>query len=100
MALIRIVRMTFRPDKVNDFLALFNEYQHKIAEVEGCDHLELHRDIDNSTVFATYSLWDDPRSLDWYRQSDLFNEVWGKTKALFGGKPQAFSHERMYTVER
>lgn len=90
--LIRIVRMTFQEDKVEDFLNVFNESKHKIAGFEGCHHLELHKDYHKSNIFSTYSIWEDDQALDGYRHSELFKSVWAKTKVLFADKPVAFSN--------
>jgi len=90
--LIRIVRMTFQEDKVEDFLKVFNESKHKIAGFEGCEHLELHKDYHKPNIFSTYSFWKNDKALDNYRHSDLFKSVWAKTKVLFADKPVAFSN--------
>ncbi len=89
--LIRIVKMVFRPEEVDTFLALFNERKHLIGEFEGCSGVELLRDIDNASIFFTYSKWDNEASLERYRQSELFNSTWQLTKKLFAGKPEAWS---------
>ena len=93
MSLIRIVRMTFEEDKVSLFKKVFGENKEKIRSFPGCMHLELHRDADNPAIWATYSIWTGKEALENYRQSELFKQVWKQTKALFAGKPQAFSHE-------
>lgn len=97
--IIRIVRMTFDPARIDDFLKVFNENKKHIRNFDGCTHLELHRDADDPHVFATYSYWERTEDLEKYRNSELFQTVWSKTKALFAGKPQAFSHERVMLVE-
>jgi len=89
--IIRIVKMTFAPEKVNDFLKLFTENKSRIAGFEGCTHLELWNDKENPNVFFTYSHWQDESFLEKYRNSELFNTVWGKTKILFSDKPQAWT---------
>lgn len=97
--IIRIVRMTFEPSKVNKFLEVFEENNVNIRNFKGCTHLELHRDMAQPNIFATYSYWGKPEHLENYRHSELFKEVWAKTKALFSDKPVAFSHERVMIVE-
>ncbi|HAA16231.1 MAG TPA: antibiotic biosynthesis monooxygenase [Cytophagales bacterium] len=89
--LIRVVRMTFQEDKVEDFLALFEATKERIRHFEGCHHLELLQDYHQPNIFSTYSHWIDDAALDAYRHSDLFKEVWANTKALFSDKPIAFS---------
>ena len=89
--LIRIVKMTFRPEETAQFLAMFEEIKDKIRQVGGCEYLELMQDVDNPDSFSTYSKWRDAAALEAYRQSDLFATVWAKTKAMFAAKPIAFS---------
>ncbi len=93
--LIRIVRMTFQPEKVADFLTVFEESKEKIRARPGCHRLELLQDLDLPNVFMTYSYWDDAAALNKYRDSELFNTTWAKTKVLFADKPVAYSVERL-----
>ena len=89
--LIRIVRMDFVPEKVDDFLALFGTVERKIANFPGCNHLELCKDAKLDHVYYTLSKWASEDDLENYRQSELFATTWAKTKVLFGGKPHAYS---------
>lgn len=87
----RIVKMSFQPEKVEDFKAIFKENWKLIAGFEGCSHVELLQDQLHPNVFFTYSIWDKESSLEKYRESDLFNSVWSRTKVLFNDKPQAWT---------
>jgi len=89
--IIRIVKMTFDPEKVNDFLKVFEESKNKIRNFEGCTHLDLLQDIDHKNIYFTYSHWHSPEHLHNYRYSELFISTWAKTKNLFSGKPEAWS---------
>mgnify|MGYP000058895001 CR=1 FL=1 len=89
--LLRIVRMEFHADKLDDFRHLFDEVQSKISGFPGCQHVEMCTDPDLENVRYTFSKWDDQAALDAYRHSELFDETWRRTKVLFAGKPQAFS---------
>lgn len=87
----RFVKMTFKPEHVKEFIDLFNSKKELIAAAEGCTHLELLQDIDNSSVFFTYSIWKENQFIENYRQSELFKSVWAKTKPLFSHKAEAWS---------
>ncbi|MBG8552057.1 putative quinol monooxygenase [Hymenobacter guriensis] len=89
--LIRIVRMTFQPERVADFLALFQASEDYIRAQPGCRHMELWQDADTPHVFCTHSHWDSKEALDAYRRSELFGQVWPATKRLFSVPAQAFS---------
>ena len=96
--LIRIVRMTFIPEQVDSFLELFHSTKEKIRSFEGCQHLELLQDYNQSNVFVTYSHWESEEHLNHYRFSPLFGEVWKATKAKFADKPVAFSSKKVVEV--
>lgn len=96
--LIRVVRMTFQDDKVNDFLKVFEESKEKIRSFDGCQHLELHKDYHAPNIYSTYSIWENDQALDNYRHSNLFKGVWAQTKVLFKEKPVAFSNRRHIVV--
>lgn len=91
--MIRIVKMEFMPEKVTDFLTVFNESKEKISSFDGISHLELLNDKNNSNIFFTYSIWQSEEHLNKYRDSDLFKSVWTKTKPLFAEKAEAWSVE-------
>jgi quinol monooxygenase YgiN len=92
--LIRIVRMHFTEAGVEEFLAIFSAHRKKIASFPGCTHVELLRDHDDPTCFATLSHWNGPEDLEVYRKSELFGDVWGQVKPLFSERSQAFSLEK------
>lgn len=96
--LIRIVRMTFHEEKVEEFLQLFKETSGKIREFKGCRHLALWKDYNANNVYITYSKWENADSLEAYRDSDLFQNIWSRTKILFKEKPVAFSSEEFIKV--
>ena len=89
--LTRIVKMTFRPENVNDFLAAFDRKKVMIASFEGCKSVKLLRDISNTNTFFTYSEWIDENALEKYRTSELFISTWDEVKKFFGAKPLAWS---------
>jgi quinol monooxygenase YgiN len=96
--LIRIVRMTFQPDKTEEFRQIFEESKHLIRAREGCLYLELWQDIQQPHVFVTHSHWTSEEALNAYRDSELFRTTWQKTKALFADRAQAFSVTSVDTV--
>ncbi|AQG82259.1 putative quinol monooxygenase [Spirosoma montaniterrae] len=97
--LVRIVRMTFRPDALSDFQAIFDASKHRIRTFPGNCHLTLLRDPNNPAVRMTYSLWVSADALEAYRQSELFRTTWAATKVLFAERAVAFSGEALEEVE-
>ena len=83
--------MTFLDDKTDAFIQLFEERKERIKSSRGCSHLELWQDPKKPNVFFTYSNWETEADLDHYRFSDFFKDTWGKTRAMFAEKPQAWS---------
>ena len=91
--IIRIVKMEFKPENVDQFISIFTAYKELIRNADGCTHLILLNDINTSTLFFTYSHWQSENDLNNYRKSVLFKTVWSKTKILFSDKPEAWSVE-------
>lgn len=96
--LVRIVKMTFNPEEVGHFQALFQEKKTFIRGFEGCQFLELYQDKSTPEVFFTYSYWEDETALEKYRHSELFKSVWSETKKLFSAKPEAWSVDKIVSL--
>ncbi|MES2629950.1 MAG: antibiotic biosynthesis monooxygenase family protein [Bacteroidota bacterium] len=92
---IRIVKMTFRPEEVETFKALFDRQKEKIRGAAGCMRLELLQYQQDPAVFMTYSWWNAEQDLENYRNSELFKSTWAETKPLFADKPEAWSMDRL-----
>ncbi len=95
----RIVRMHFTEAGVDEFLELFNAHKVAIRNFPGCSHLQLLKDSDDALCYTTLSYWDKPESLEKYRKSELFGQVWGRVKTLFSERSQAFSLEKFIVME-
>ena len=95
---IRIVKMRFQEDKIEAFLNNFEEVKHHIRNFEGNRFLELYQDKNDKRIFFTYSYWENEEALENYRKSDLFEGVWSYTKTLFSDKPEAWSVDRLVTL--
>lgn len=89
--IVRLVKMNFKDDKIDDFLALFEARKQAIRAFDGCRHLELWQDSTNNNIFFTHSMWESEEALDHYRFSEFFKDTWSKTRELFAGKPEAWS---------
>jgi heme-degrading monooxygenase HmoA len=87
----RLVKMTFRPDETENFIAIFSENKNRIGSFEGCEQVELQRDVNFPNIFFTISRWRSEEDLENYRKSDLFKGVWAKTKVLFAEKAEAWT---------
>lgn len=96
--IIRIVKMTFRSECEEEFLSLFNANKEKIRGFEGVRQLDLYRENNQSNVFFTYSIWDDLHHLELYRRSELFKNVWSKTRVLFEEKAEAWSLDKLVSI--
>ncbi|WP_378187405.1 putative quinol monooxygenase [Aquimarina sp. W85] len=89
--IIRIVKMGFKTERIDEFLAMFVTKKEQIRGFDGCTHLKLIRDIHNPDQFFTYSHWESQEHLDAYRASALFKDIWANTKKHFNQKPEAWS---------
>ncbi|HPF91605.1 MAG: antibiotic biosynthesis monooxygenase [Flavobacteriales bacterium] len=96
--IVRIVKMTFRPEEIERFQAHFEGWKPRIRSFPGCRHLELLHDVDDPRIFFTYSHWDGHADLENYRISPVFAEVWPTVKALFAAPAEAWSMEREHLL--
>jgi len=83
--------MSFVPEKVDEFISIFDSVKTKIAEFDGCSELSLMRDAANSNVLYTISYWNSEDHLNKYRFSELFKDTWTDVRALFTDKAEAWS---------
>jgi quinol monooxygenase YgiN len=90
----RIVKMEFREEAVEEFIdVVFEQSKAAIRAFPGCRHMELLRHTRQPNLLFTLSWWDDAEALERYRQSELFQRTWARTKALFAAPAQAWSAE-------
>jgi heme-degrading monooxygenase HmoA len=89
--IIRIVKMEFVEGRIPDFLKIFAASREAIRSFPGCTRLQLLQGEADACVFFTYSHWENEDYLNSYRDSDLFEEVWGETKKLFRARAEAWS---------
>lgn len=89
--IIRIVKLTFQPERVSDFKSIFSKEKATILSFDGCMHVELWEDTDSNNVLFTYSEWRDKQALEEYRNSAFFKQTWARAKTLFAGKAVAWS---------
>ncbi|EGV42325.1 antibiotic biosynthesis monooxygenase [Bizionia argentinensis JUB59] len=97
--LVRIVKLGFEDQHIKTFLENFETNKKAIRNFEGCEFLELYRDKNNINIFFTYSYWKTESDLENYRHSDLFKEIWSVTKPLFNMKPEAWSVDKLESLE-
>jgi len=83
--------MHFEESKTEAFVEIFNASKIAIRNMPGCMYLSLHIDHSDASVYYTLSKWQSDEDLQNYRNSQLFASTWAATKALFAGKPQAWS---------
>jgi quinol monooxygenase YgiN len=91
--IVRIVRMTFRPDALDTFLELYDRVSPAIRAQPGCHGLQLVREVDRPSVLSTVSVWDTEGALESYRGSELFRTTWSVTRTFFDAPAEAWSHE-------
>ena len=95
---IRIVKLSFQEDKVTEFLEYFETIKSRIRHFPGCEFLELYRDKNQANIFFTYSYWNDVQDLENYKNSETFEEVWPFVKTLFKDKAEAWSVDKLTTL--
>jgi autoinducer 2-degrading protein len=96
---VRIVKLSFHEENIPAFLENFEANKEKIRNAPGNRFLELYQDKNNKSIFFTYSYWETEGDLENYRKSALFNEVWSFTKKLFNDKPEAWSLDKLASLQ-
>ena len=91
MEIIRIVRLSWKAEKINEFISIYESSKSSIESFDGNKYLTLKQDANLSNVLYTYSIWESNEALNNYRNSQFFKETWAKTKLLFDDKPLAYS---------
>ena len=94
----RIVKLTIAPSKKEEFKSIFITNKEHIRGSEGCLHVELLQDKKYDNVFFTYSKWEGEEFVETYRKSELFDDVWKKTKACFCSPPEAWSVDELFSL--
>ena len=96
---VRIVKLSFHEEHIPAFLENFELMKLKIRNAPGNRFLELYQDKANIGVFFTYSYWESENDLENYRKSELFYDIWTFTKKLFNDKPEAWSLDKLVSLE-
>ena len=96
---VRIVKMSFHQENIPTFLENFEMMKTKIRNADGNRFLELYQDKNDPCILFTYSYWETEDDLENYRRSELFYDVWTFTKKLFNGKPEAWSDDKLVSLE-
>jgi hypothetical protein len=89
--IIRIVKMSFRQECIEDFKRLFESVYPVISSFDGCRSVSLLQDVANPHIMMTYSIWENEAALNHYRYSTFFKQTWISTKALFAERAEALS---------
>ena len=98
--IVRIVKMEFKKESIDDFKALFDSKKILIRSFPGCTYLEFLQGTEaKDNVFITYSHWNSEEDLNNYRYSELFKETWSETKKMFSKKPEAISFQKLHSSE-
>jgi heme-degrading monooxygenase HmoA len=91
--------MSFHKENIPAFMENFELMKNHIRNAPGNRFLELYQDKKNPCILFTYSYWETESDLENYRNSALFDEVWTFTKKLFNDKPEAWSVDKLVTLE-
>jgi len=94
--LIRIVKLTFQENKINEFLKFFDGIKEQVNSFPGCQGMKLIQGIENPCIIMTYSHWNGQEDLENYRTSETFGKIWPTIKPWFSEKPEAWSMETYF----
>ncbi len=89
--ILRLVKMEFRSEEIDNFMTYFYTIQSKIEAMPGLVSLKIYQDIDHPNIVFTHSIWLNSDFLNNYRKSDTFKIIWTNTKKLFATDANAWS---------
>ena len=87
----RIVKLHLQTEAISEFYLIFKAVQAQIEQTKGCHKLNVHQDLNQAHLIFTISVWEDEKSLEAYRNSEVFVNIWKKVKPLFKEKAEAWS---------
>jgi quinol monooxygenase YgiN len=91
--IVRWVSLPLRPDSSTAFERLYRASAPRVRQRPGCLAVYLLRHPDDEDTYVTLSLWQDAASLETYRESNVFGEIWPQVKALLRAPASARSYE-------
>ena len=89
--IVRIVKMTFKPEFISDFVKTESKIHERIRNFKGCTHLNILNDVSNPGIFFSYSYWNTEAELNDYRHSNFFRNTWETVKEMFAEQAQAWT---------
>ena len=89
----RLVKLSIHPDSASTFEAIFYRTKALIENFEGCQQTNLFKVSGRESQYFTISYWSSKESLENYRASELFKNVWSTVKPLFSSKAEAWTLE-------
>ena len=92
----RIVKLSIDPKHKKKFTALFLVNRNKITAFNACYSVELLADMNDESIFSTYSKWESTTAIEAYRNSTTFREIWDNVKPLFNDKALAWSTQAIH----
>jgi quinol monooxygenase YgiN len=93
--IIRIVKLTFRPEESETFKKYFVTVDDMIRNQPGCQLLQAWQARHQPNIFFTYSLWDSEEDLNNYRASEFFGIFWKTVKPWFGEKAETWTFDKI-----
>ncbi|MEY3198884.1 MAG: hypothetical protein RJA13_842 [Bacteroidota bacterium] len=93
---IRIVKLHFQEEKIQEFLTFFDTIKFDVANFEGCRGMKLLKDLHHPNTVFTYSHWHSEQALENYRTSETFTVIWSKIKPWFAERAEAWSADEYF----
>ncbi len=93
--IVRVVKLKLKTETRSEFISLFENYKPMIRAFDGCSYVSLHHEDQDPNLLFTISHWESVDHLEGYRNSATFKGIWSQMTPLFGGRPEAFSLEKI-----
>ena len=94
--IVRLVRLKFKPEHIEEFLAFYEQSRETIRHQQGCLTLSMLRETNDEAAFCTWSTWRSGRDLQQYRRSEFFRDFWPRVRAMLREPAEAVSYEHLH----
>jgi autoinducer 2-degrading protein len=96
--IIRIVKLSLKEECVDLFKTYFDTVNEIIRNQPNCEKLQAWQEINQPTIFFTYSIWNSEQDLNNYRDSEFFLQFWKTVKPWFAEKAAAWTFDKIVDI--
>jgi len=94
--ILRVVKMELIETKIGLFERFMSNLKDEKLRQEGCLHHDIFCDKDNNSIYFSYTIWNNEKSLKKYKKSELFKVVSQTIRSFCVKEPLAWTVENVF----